>query len=164
MEKLSTYNVSTYNRFGKKMKELIELVKVTKDWETYIEGSTVILINELLTMQNMGDIMAKHDFTYTKLRVKYLIALDRIKGKKKDRIRDGKSEKAKKLLDLIESNPNWKDCLTARQVKYANSFKEFKSFYEVGRQLNVNPSNVAGTLYGTNQRVGVLGKLQNLKG
>ena len=36
-------------------------------------------------------------------------------------------------------------------------------FYEVGRILQTKPSNIAGTLYGTSQRLGVVGKIEKYR-
>lgn len=155
--------LSTYNKFGKKMKELIKVVNETEGWEEYVEDNTVILINDLLIIQNLGAIMIKHDISYTNLRAKYIVASERIKTQNNSRIRFGKSGKARQLLDLVSSTPDWMKALTDREITYVNAFQKFKSFYEVGRKLDVKPSNVAGTLYGTNQRVGVIGKITELK-
>ena len=156
-------NQSTYNKFGKKMKELIELAENTKDWEQYVEPHTIKLINDLLECKNISMVMDKNKIKYTNLRSKYLNAAKRIKEKNTTGIRAGKSTKAQKLLNLIGSTPNWKDALTEKEISYVISFEKYKNFYEVGRQLNVKPSNVAGTLYGTKQKTGVIEKIEKLK-
>ena len=156
-------NQSTYNKFGKKIRELIYLVNNTEDWEQYVENNTVKLINDLLTYNNISTVMEKNDIKYNNLRSKYLNAAKRIKEKDKTRIRSGKSIKAQQLFSLMESTPNWQDVLTEKEVIYVLSFEKYKNFYEVGRQLNANPSNIAGAIYGTKQRLGAIGKIKKLK-
>lgn len=151
---------STINKFGKKMKELCEVVAMEPNWRDYVEGNTVTLIEDLFTIQNLKAVSEKHDLTYTNIRAKYLVALDRIKAKKTDRIRNGKSDKAQHLLRLLETTDEWQLPLTEREIVYAELFKKHKNFYEVGRILNTQPSNVAGALYGTSQRLGVVGKIE----
>ena len=158
MEMLQTQ--STINKFGKKMKELCDVVAAEPNWRNYVEGNTVTLIEDLFTIQNLTVVSEKHDLTYTNIRAKYLVALDRIKAKKTDRIRNGKSDKAQHLLSLLDSTEDWELPLTEREITYAKLFKEHKNFYEVGRILNIPPSNIAGTLYGTSQRLGVVGKIE----
>ncbi len=154
---------STYNKFGKKMKELIELVKTTDDWEKYVENNTVCLINDLFKYQNLSVIMEKHNISYMNLRTKFLVAAKRIKDKDNIKIRSGKSKKAQHLFSLIESTPNWKDALTKTEIEYVTLFQKYKNFYAVARQLDLQPSNIAGKLYGTTQRTGVIEKLEKFK-
>lgn len=154
---------STYNKFGKKIKELIKIVNETEDWKDYVEPDTIKLINELLEIQNMSEIIKINDISYTNLRAKYIAALDRIKAKNSTGIRKGKSYKAKKLFELVETTDGWQTALTDREILYVDTFKKYKNFYEVGRRLDVSPSNVAGTLYGTNQREGVTNKIERFK-
>lgn len=153
---------SNFNKFGKKMKELISLVESTENWEEYVEPNTVVLINDLIAKENISSVMEEHDLSYNNLRAKYLTALDRIKNNNKERIRNGGSEKARLLFDLVDSTANWKSVLTNREIKYVESFKTHKNFYEVGRILNAKPGNIAGTLYGTSQRDGVIDKLKRI--
>lgn len=153
---------STYNKFGKKMKRLIKVTNDTENWKDFVEPKTVELIQDLFVMQNITDIMLKHDISYNNLRAKYLIALDRITDKNSNGIRKGKSTKAIKLFKLVETTDNWESVLTDREIQYVNEFKKIKNFYEVGRKLGVSPSNIAGTLYGTNQRKGVTSKIEEL--
>lgn len=153
----------TINKFGKKMKELCDVVAADPNWRDYVEGSTVTLIEDLFTIQNLTAVSQKHNLTYTNIRAKYMVALERIKAKKTDKIRNGKSNKARHLLELLEETKDWEVPLTEREIAYATLFKQYKNFYEVGRILKTKPSNVAGTLYGTNQRLGVIGKIEKYK-
>ena len=158
------YNTQpTINKFGKKMKELCDVVAADPNWRDYVEGSTVALIEDLFTIQNLTAVANKHNLTYTNIRAKYIVALERIKNKKTDKIRNGKSDKAKHLLELLEDTKDWTVPLTDREITYATLFKEHKNFYEVGRILQTKPSNIAGTLYGTSQRLGVVGKIEKYR-
>ena len=153
---------STYNKFGKKMKQLIKTINDTENWKDFVEPKTIELIEDLFLMQNITEIMIKHNISYNNLRAKYLIALNRITNKNSTGIRQGKSTKATKLFDLINTTNDWESVLTDREIQYVNEFKKIKNFYEVGRELGVSPSNIAGTLYGTNQREGVTSKIEKL--
>ena len=156
--------LSTYNKFGKKIKELIQLIHDNEDWKKYVDESTAELIDELLTIQNLSVIIQKHkDLNYSTLRSKYMVAIDRIKAKNDKFTRNGKSEKAKEFFDLINSTPDWKKPLTEIEITYVESFKKLKNFHAVARALGAKPGNVAGKLYGTNQRAGVMQKIEKMK-
>lgn len=152
----------TYNKFGKKMKELIKLIEEDSNWNKYVDSSTEKLINDLLEYKNMSIIMEKHKMTYGNLRAKYMVALRRISEKDTTKIRGGKSNKAIHLFKLIDSIPNWKEPLTENEILYIEKFKELKNFYAVSRELNVPPSNIVGAIYGTKQRVGAVRKIEKL--
>jgi hypothetical protein len=155
--------LSTYNKFGKKIKELIQLVHDNEDWKKYVDESTAGLIEQLLTVQNLSVIIQNNkDLNYSTLRSKYMVAIDRIKAKNNKFTRNGKSDKAKEFFDLIESTPDWKKPLTEIEIKYVESFLVLKNFHEVARQLKAKPGNVAGKLYGTNQRAGVMQKIERM--
>lgn len=156
-------NQTTINKFGKKMKELCEVVAAEPNWREYVEEGTVELIEDLFVIQNLSLVIEKHDLNYPNIRAKYLTALDRIKSKNTSKIRNGKSDKAKKLLDLIDGSDDWKTPLTDKEILLADLFRKHKNFYEVGRILDIKPSNVAGTLYGTSQRKGVINKIESYK-
>ena len=102
----------TYNKFGKKLKELINLVETTSDWDKYVDNHTKLLIDDLMQLKNISAITAKNNISYGNLRNKYLIALRRIKEKDNSQMRGAKSKKALYLFELLEKNPNWENCLT----------------------------------------------------
>jgi hypothetical protein len=155
--------LSTYNKFGKKIKELIELVHETQDWSKYVDDKTATLINQLLTVQNLSAIADNNKLTYSTLRSKYMVAIDRIKTRNDKFTRNGKSEKAQKLLNLIKATPEWEKALTKKEVEYVNLFIELKNFHKVAEAVDAEASNVAGKLYGTNQRAGVMQKIEKFK-
>ena len=160
---LNIMTSSTYNKFGNKMKKLISLVGEVEDWREYVEPRTAKLIEDLLQLENISLVMEKNKISYLNLRAKYMVAIDRIETRKTNYIRAGKSDKSKKLFELIEQVPNWESALTPMEISYVKEYKELKNFYAVGRQLDVSPSNVAGALYGTRQREGVIRKIEKLK-
>ena len=155
---------NTYNKFGKKIKSLLELTKNTTDWNKYVDNNTEKLINDLINLKNISAVMEKNNITYGNLRAKYLIAIRRIENKDNTQMRGAKSAKAIYLFNLLNKNPDWKDCLTEKEILYIESFKELKNFYAVARKFNVSPSNVAGSIYGTKQRLGAVKKIErNIK-
>lgn len=149
-------------KFELKLNELCILIENNKNWKDYVEEKNIYLLENYYQNRDINKVLTDGNISYGNFKAKALTSIDRIKNKNTNRIRNGKSEKAKKLLELLELD-NWTSVLTEREIKYAKLFKDHKNFYSVGRMLNVNPSNVAGALYGTNQRKGVISKLEQLK-
>lgn len=149
----------TGNQFGSKIKELFTLIEATKDWEKYVAPQTAEVVNTVYDLKNMAEALDKLDMKYTTARAHLMRALERIGNKKLDRLRDGLSRQAQRLLDLMEDE-NWKDGLTDREVEVAEMFHDTKNFYEAARQLDISPSSVAITLYGSTQKLGVVNKIK----
>lgn len=141
------------------LNELCELIATEPNWKTYVEENSIKYFEEYYNTRDLKQLLKDQNISYGNFKAKTIVAVDRIKNKKTSRIRNGKSDKAKKLLTLLDTQ-GWDQVLTEREKTYAELFKKYKNFYEVGRILNVNPSNVAGALYGTNQRKGVINKLE----
>lgn len=138
----------------------MEVVKKDENWRDYVNTETVVLIEDLFKYQNLTIVAKIHNMKYISLRSKYLTACKRIKNKSKDYMRNGKSEKAQKLFGLINKLPDWKKGLTDTEILYTEKFLKLKNFHAVGKELNSAPSNIAGTIYGTTQRSGVMEKLE----
>ncbi len=153
-------NVGT--KFETILNELCDLIEKDPNWKNYVEEKSIKFLEEFYQTRDLKALINKGEISYGNFKAKVIVAVDRIKNKKTSRIRNGKSDKAKKLLELL-SIDQWQAPLTEREILYASLFKKHKNFYEVGRVLDVNPSNVAGALYGTNQRKGVITKLEQFK-
>jgi DNA-binding NarL/FixJ family response regulator len=151
------------NRFGSKVNKLFNLIDETDNWERYVSNKTVRIIKTLRKNQSMKDTLRELDMKYTTARAHLVRAIKRIKNKKTKYLRKGQSKKAQQLFELMETTSNWKEPLTDREVKLANFFKRYKNFHKVGRKLSLAPSNIAGTLYGNSQKLGVIGKLKEYK-
>lgn len=154
-----TKRVLTGNQFGSKIKELFTLIEKTDNWEQYVAPQTAEVVNTVHDLKNMTEALEQLNMKYTTARAHLMRALDRIENKKLDRLRDGLSRQAQKLLDLME-NDEWKDGLTDREIEIAEMFRETKNFYETARQLAIQPSAVAITLYGSTQKLGVVNKIK----
>ena len=148
----------TGNQFGSKVKELFELIEKNHDWEKYVSDKTKLVVKTLYKNQNMTNTLEELDMKYITARSHIIRAVDRIKEKKTDYLRQGQSKQAQKLFKLMEEE-NWQEGLTENEIKLAEAFKKHKSFYEVGRKFDIAPSNVAMTLYGSNQKLGVISKI-----
>lgn len=149
----------TGNQFGAKVKELFRVIENTEDWEKYVAPLTAKVVNEIHTRKNMTESLEKLNMKYTTARAHLMRALDRVRNKKLDRLRGGQSRQATKLLALMD-NAGWENGLTDKEIEIAKTFRRTKNFYETGRQLNLEPSNIAITLYGSTQKLGVINKIK----
>lgn len=152
----------TGKQFGSKIKELFDIIENTPDWEYYVSNKTKDIIKTLYENKNMTDTLEQLDLKYITARSHIIRAIDRISNKRTDHLRKGKSQSAQELFELME-NQNWKEGLTEKEILLAENYKHYKNFYEVGRQLNLAPSNIAITLYGSNQKCGVIEKIKKNK-
>lgn len=152
----------TGKQFGGKIKELFLLIEKVPDWDKYVSEQTAVIIRTLYSNKNMNDTLEQLDMKYTTVRAHLTRAIDRIKEQRKDYLRDGRSELAQRLFALMD-NPEWTKSLTDYEKVLAEKFKEKKNFYEVGRELNITPGNIAATLYGNTQKLGVIGKIEKQK-
>lgn len=147
-------------KFGDKLIELHQVIDETPEWEQYVSKKTAEVVNYVIESQSTDDAMKHFDMKYTTVRSHLLRALERVSTKKTDFKRYGKSEQATELFDLMDNTPNWKEYVTDNEVFLAEEFKKVRNFYELGRMLDLAPSNIAGTLYGTTQKIGVVGKIK----
>lgn len=154
-----TKRILAGNQFGSKVKELFTVIEKTNNWEQYVAPQTARVVNTVHDLKNMAEALKKLNMKYTTARAHLMRALDRIENKKRDGLRGGLSRQANILLTLME-NPKWKGCLTEREIEVAEKFRDTKNFYEAARQLNIQPSVVAITLYGSTQKLGVLNKVK----
>ena len=146
-------------QFGGKIKELFKLIETTPEWEKYVAEKTATIVKLLYEKKSMNDTLEILDMKYTTARAHITRAVDRIKEKKLDYLRDGQSELAQRLLNLMEQ-PDWDKNLTDHEKLLATKFKEKKNFYDVGRELKMTPGNIAATLYGNTQKLGVITKIK----
>ena len=149
--------------FGEKNLELFRLMDETPNWEQYVSEKTAAVIKYVKESQSMQATMEHFGMKYTTVRAHILKAIDRIKNKKTDFKRGGKSELAQELFRLMDETPNWEQYVTHYEAELAKRFRKVKNFYKLGKELNIAPSNIAGTLYGTTQKIGVIGKIKERK-
>jgi DNA-binding CsgD family transcriptional regulator len=149
-------------QFGSKIKRLFELIEVIPNWEDYISDTSKIIIKTLYANKNMTQTLEELNIQYPKARAHIVRAIDRIENCKVDHLRQGLSQQAQELFKLME-DPDWRLCLTSNEVLLAEKFKECKNFYQVARELNLTPGNIAATLYGSTQKIGVINKIKQFK-
>ena len=149
----------TGKQFGPKIQELFRLMETVKAWEQYVPLESIRVVKKLYELRNMTDTSEQLDMKYVTVREHALRAARRIKEQKLDYLRDGRSALAQRLFDLM-SKDDWKIGLTEQEVMLAEKFREVKSFYELGRQLDLVPGNIAATLYGSTQKLGVINKIE----
>lgn len=153
-------------QFGEKTLELFALMEGTENWPQYVTKKTAEIITVLKETQSMLETQQffanenGEEMKYTTVRSHILKAIDRIGNKKTDFRRGGKSELAQELFDLMDNTPDWEDYVTNYESELAKKFKKVRNFYELGRELNMAPGNIAGTLYGTTQKLGVIAKIK----
>lgn len=147
-------------KFGDKILELYKLVDETPDWEKYVSKKTAEVVKFVFEKQSTDEAIEHFNMKYTTVRSHLLRALDRVGEKNTEFKRYGKSDQAQELFELMDTNSDWKDYVTDNEAFLAEKFREVKNFYELGRLLNLAPSNIAGTLYGTTQKIGVIGKIK----
>ena len=149
----------TGKQFGPKIQELFSLMETVKDWEQYVPLESIKIVKKLYELKNMTETTGFFNMKYVTVREHALRASRRIKEKKLDYLRDGRSTLALRLFGLMEQE-DWRDGLTEYEVKLAEKFHEVKNFYELGRQLDLVPGNIAATLYGSTQKLGVINKIE----
>ena len=147
-------------RFGEKVNELFYLMNNTPNWEKYVSEKTGQVITVLKETQSIKETEEIFEMKYITVRSHIIKAVDRIKNKKTDFRRGGKSKRAQELFSLMDNTPNWEQYVTHYEAELAKKYKEVKNFYRLGEELNLAPSNIACTLYGSTQKLGVIGKIQ----
>lgn len=147
-------------KFGGKIEELFDLINEVEDWEQYVTEKTANVVKYLYKCQSMLETEQHFDMKYTTVRAHLLRAISRISERRTDFKREAKSDQALELFEIIDNTPNWKDFVTDNEAMLAEKFREVKSFYELGRMLDLVPGNIAGTLYGSTQKLGVIGKIK----
>ncbi|AEO93775.1 gp517 [Bacillus phage G] len=155
----------TNKRFGEKTLELFDLMEKTPDWEKYVSektGEIITFLKETQSMKETEDFFGEggEPMPYITIRSHILKAIDRIKHKKTTFRQGGRSAKSKELFRLMEITPNWEEYVTHYEAELAKKYREVKSFSKLGEELNIAPSNIAGTLYGSTQKLGVIGKIK----
>lgn len=147
-------------KFGKKMKYLFELIESNPDWEKYVQPKTAHIVKTVYQNQSMIDSEKELDMKYITIRSHLIKALKRIVDKNTDFKQGGGGEQAQELFTLMDDISEWKEYVTIHEAELAEKFKEVKNFYEVARQFNLSAGNIAGTLYGTTQKIGVINKIK----
>lgn len=147
------------NQLGSKVQELFKLIEQTPNWEMFVSDQTEHVVKTLYKHKNMTDSLEELGMKYTTARAHLLRAIERITEHKVDFLRKGESKQAQQLFSLMDSIPCWENIVTEREAMLAKKFRKVKSFYELGRELNQSPGNIAATLYGSTQKMGVVGKL-----
>lgn len=153
-----------YNKkFGKKILDLFKLINEDENWEKYVQPNTANVVKTMYKLQSFIDAERELDMKTTTIRSHLLRALSRIEEKKTDHKRDALGDLSIELFRLVDSTENWKDYVTNHEVELVETYRDVKNFYEVARLLGLNENNagnIAGTLYGTTQKIGVIGKLR----
>ena len=149
----------TGKQFGPKIQELFHLMETVKDWEQYVPLESIRVVKRLYELKNMTDTSEELEMKYVTVREHALRTARRIKEKKLDYLRDGRSALAQRLFDLMDRD-GWERGLTENEIMLAKRFREVKSFYELARQLELVPGNIAATLYGSTQKLGVIHKIE----
>lgn len=149
----------TGSQLGGKVHELFKLIETTPDWEKFVSDQTEHVVKTLYKHKNMTDTLEELNMKYTTARAHLLRAIDRISERRVDFLRKGESKQAQQLFELMDAIPCWEQEVTEREAMLAKKFRKVRSFYEMGRELDQSPGNIAATLYGSTQKMGVVGKL-----
>lgn len=150
----------TLNRNGKKTEELLDIMECTPEWGNYVTNKAKLVLTTLYKTKSMSDTLVELNMKYNTARSHMIRGLERIKNKKKNHLRNGRSEKAEELFNLME-NKNWKNNLTVKEIELAELFRQHKNFYRIAEIKDLSPGNIAGTLYGNSQKPGVVGKIKS---
>lgn len=149
------------NQFGTKVNELFKLVELNPEWDKYVTRKTAAVVRTLIKTQSMTDTMNEFDMKYITVRAHILRAIERISNKDTEFKREGRSKQAKELFELMSTVPDWKIYVTDHEAELAEQFRDVKNFYELSRRIGLKPGNIAGTLYGTTQKIGVIAKIKS---
>jgi hypothetical protein len=165
----------TNKLFGEKIREVFELMENTPDWEKYVTEKTANVVKYLKESQSMIDTEKKFSMKYITVRSHVLRAGERIKSRDSEFKHEGKSKLAKELFELMDTVENWEQYVTPYEAELAKKFKEVCNFYKLSTLLGMDKivldkngkekiisgaGNIAGTLYGTTQKIGVIGKIK----
>lgn len=147
-------------QFGAKVNELFELMETVEGWEKYVTTKTADICNYLYNSQSMNETMEHFDMKYITVRAHLMRAAERISNRRTDFKREGKSEQAQDLFKLMDTVENWEEYVTEHEANMAKEFRKVRNFYDLAKVLGVAPGNIAGTLYGTTQKMGVITKIK----
>lgn len=165
-------------QFGKKMRRLFELIETVEDWEQYVTEETAEIVKYVYDVQSMKVAESGLSMKAPTIRAHLLRAMDRISEKNTTFKHGGKSELAQELFALMDEVPNWEEYVTEYEAMLAKTFREVKNFYKLseifgldkfvtgddGKEKKISGGgNIAGTLYGTTQKVGVIGKIKEAR-
>lgn len=146
--------------FGAKVNELFELMETVEDWKKYVTSKTADICTYLYNCQSMNETMDHFDMKYITVRAHLMRAAERISDRRTDFKREGKSDQAQELFELMDTVEDWEEYVTEHEANMAKKFREVKNFYKLSEVLGVAPGNIAGTLYGTTQKMGVITKIK----
>lgn len=146
--------------FGAKVNELFELMETVENWQQYVTKKTADICTYLYESQSMNETMEHFDMKYITVRAHLIRAIERISERRTDFKREGKSEQAQELFHLMDTVSNWKEYVTENEAHMAEEFRKVRNFYKLSAKLGVAPGNIAGTLYGTTQKMGVITKIK----
>jgi hypothetical protein len=161
-------------QFGKKIRALFELIENTENWEQYVTDETAEVVKYVYDVQSIKIAESGLNMLGVTIRAHLLRALDRITDKNTEFKHGGKSELAQELFNLMDTVPNWEKYVTEYEALLAKTFREVRNFYKLAEVLGLNKvnaegkvisgaGNIAGTLYGTTQKMGVIGKIKEGK-
>jgi hypothetical protein len=151
----------TGKQLGSKIKELFKIIETTPNWEHYVSNKTERIVKIIYEKKNMTETLEILNMKYVTVYKQLERALERIKTKQVNYLRQGQSNKAQYLFKLME-NPNWEKTVTEQEALIAKTFKEKKNFYVVAEELDLLPGNIAATLYGNKHRISVTKKLEKI--
>lgn len=146
--------------YGARSKELFELMDTVENWEQYLTEDTADIVKHLRITESVVETAEHFELKYPTVHANILRAIDRIKNKRTDFKRGGKTKQARELFELMDKVENWKEFVTDYEAFLAEQYRKVKNFYELGRILDLKPSNIATTLYGSTQKIGVIGKIK----
>lgn len=146
--------------FGAKVKELFELMETVEDWEQYVTSKTADICTFLYNSQSMNETEKHFGMKYITVRAHLMRAVERISERRTDFKREGKSDQAQELFELMDTVSSWEDYVTDHEANMAKEFRKVRNFYKLSKIIGVAPGNIAGTLYGTTQKMGVITKIK----
>ena len=135
-------------------------METVENWEKYVTQKTANICKTLYDTQSMNETMEIFDMKYVTVRAHLMRAIERISDRRTDFKREGKSDQAQELFELMDTVPNWKEYVTDHEANMAEEFRKVRNFYKLSEVLGVAPGNIAGTLYGTTQKMGVITKIK----
>lgn len=149
----------TGKQLGNKVHDLFNLIETVDDWEKYVSSKTEEIVKTLYKTKVIKDSMDELGLKYSTIRSHLMRARERIKDRRVDYLRNGESKMSQQLFSLMEIK-GWQKNLTDHEILLAKEYKKEKNFYQVARKLGLTPGNIAGTLYGNTQKLGVIEKIK----
>lgn len=130
------------------------------DWERYVAPADRPAVSTWLSLRNVAATARALGQPYPSVRLRLLRAAAGLARQQPWTVRH--SAHRQTLLALVAQHPGWRAALTPREVAAVEHLLTGATLKAVAVAVGMQPSNLAGLLYGHTRKLGVVGKLKLL--